>query len=193
MSRMKSQAEWAERIIAVVLVAWGLVACGPAIIEDSSVIANDAEIADTPDDVCIGDAVITMLAVDDSVQSVVLGPGGIVDALAQDTIHICMATISPDLAKRLHQAHAERRQVYISAPVLGRPEAAATGRMFVLAAGAKTPIKRCQPLFDAMAQRTFVAGDEPWMANLLKVCNNFLVTAAIESMARAMALAMGMA
>ena len=149
---------------------------------------SGAEVAGTPANACTAEIVITMLADDDSVDAVVLGPRGILHALPPASIHICMSTISPDLARRLEKAHADLGRAYIAAPVLGRPEAAAAAKLFVLAAGKQPALDRCQPLFDAMGQRTFVVGDEPWMANLLKVCNNFLVIAAIESMAETFAL-----
>ncbi len=58
----------------------------------------------------------------------------------------------------------------------------------MLVAGAQAATQRCQPLFDAMGKQTFVAGEQAWKANLLKICNNFMVTAAIQSMAEAFAL-----
>ena len=147
-----------------------------------------AEVANTPANACTAEIVITMLADDESVESVVLGPRGILHALPPAAVHVCMSTISPELAQRLEKAHGDLGRAYIAAPVLGRPEAAAAAKLFIVAAGASAALERCQPLLDALGQRTFVVGDAPWMANLLKVCNNFLVIAAIESMAETFAL-----
>jgi 3-hydroxyisobutyrate dehydrogenase-like beta-hydroxyacid dehydrogenase len=43
-------------------------------------------------------------------------------------------------------------------------------------------------LFDAMGQKTFLAGEDASAANLIKLAGNFMITAAIESLAEAFAL-----
>ena len=47
---------------------------------------------------------------------------------------------------------------------------------------------QCQPLFDAIGQRTFVVGDKPSAANLVKLSGNFLLAAMIECLGEAFAL-----
>jgi 3-hydroxyisobutyrate dehydrogenase-like beta-hydroxyacid dehydrogenase len=44
------------------------------------------------------------------------------------------------------------------------------------------------PLFDAMGQRTFVIGDKPSSANLIKLSGNFLIASMIECLGEAFAL-----
>ena len=63
------------------------------------------------------------------------------------------------------------------------------GIKFVVAAGPKRDIERCQPLFDVMGQRTFVVGEEPTAANVIKLTGNFLITTVIESLAESFAFA----
>ena len=98
-----------------------------------------------------------------------------------------MSTISLALAERLTAAHAG--EIYVSAPVFGRPAAAETGKLFIVAAGAAAALSVCAPLFDAIGQRVFVVGDAPRSANLIKLCGNYMIMAAIESLAEAMTLA----
>ncbi|HEV2246115.1 MAG TPA: NAD-binding protein, partial [Terriglobia bacterium] len=85
-------------------------------------------------------------------------------------------------------AHAEAGSQFISAPVFGRPEAAEAAKLVVVAAGPAGSIEKCQPLFDAMGQRTFVVGDEPPTANAVKLAGNFLILCVIESLGEAYAL-----
>jgi 3-hydroxyisobutyrate dehydrogenase-like beta-hydroxyacid dehydrogenase len=85
-------------------------------------------------------------------------------------------------------AHAAAGQHFVSAPVFGRPDAAAAAKLFVAAAGAAEDITRVQPLFDALGQRTFVLAEDPSRANLVKLSGNFLIAAVIESVGEAMAL-----
>ena len=45
-----------------------------------------------------------------------------------------------------------------------------------------------QPLFDAMGQRTFLIGDNPSDANVIKLTGNFLIASVLESLGEAFAL-----
>jgi 3-hydroxyisobutyrate dehydrogenase-like beta-hydroxyacid dehydrogenase len=109
--------------------------------------------------------------------------------LPSGSIHISASTISVQLSRRLAAAHQARKQHYLAAPVFGRPEAAAAAKLFIVAAGPQKQIERCQPLFDALGQKTFIAGDDPPMANVVKLAGNFLITTIIEGLAESFALA----
>ena len=147
-----------------------------------------ARVADTPGEAAAkSEIAITMLADDHALESVTFGKG-ILDSLPPNATHISMSTISVALSRRLASAHAERKQHYIAAPVFGRPEAAAAAKLFIVAAGPASQIERCRPLFDAIGQKTFIAGDDASGANLMKLTGNFLITAVIESLAESFAL-----
>lgn len=155
-------------------------------------VAQGARRADTVADACRGEVVFTMLANDDAVSDVTFGDadstGGILDALAPGGVHVSCSTISVELSARLSQAHADAGQLFVAAPVFGRPEAAAAAKLFVVAAGAATTIERVTPLLDAIGQRIFVVSERPESANLVKLSGNFLIASAIESLGEAMAL-----
>jgi hypothetical protein len=76
----------------------------------------------------------------------------------------------------------------VAAPVFGRPVAAAAAKLWIVAAGARESIERCQPVFDALARGTSVVGADPWLANAVKLSGNFLIAAALESLGEAFAL-----
>jgi len=139
-------------------------------------------------DACGGDAVITMLADDASVEAVVFGDDRMIRALREGAIHISMSTISVALSERLATAHANARQRFVAAPVFGRPEAAAAAKLFIVAGGAPDVVEACRPLFEAMGQKTFHLGDEPKAANLVKLSGNFLIASVIETLGEALAL-----
>ena len=77
----------------------------------------------------------------------------------------------------------------MGAPVFGRPEAAASGKLFVVAAGPDDQVRRCQPVFDAVGQKTFNVGSDAPAANVIKLAGNFMISAMIESLAESVALA----
>ncbi|MFZ0286583.1 MAG: NAD(P)-dependent oxidoreductase [Terriglobales bacterium] len=134
------------------------------------------------------DVVFTMLADDHAVESVTFGESGIVANLRPGSVHISSSTISVALSQKLTAAHQEHNQRFISAPVFGRPEAAEAGKLFVVVAGPNDAVERCAPLFEAIGQRTFRFGEQPWVANLVKLSGNFLIASVIESLSEAMAL-----
>ena len=109
-------------------------------------------------------------------------------ALRPDAVHVCMSTISTALAEKLTESHAQANRAYVSAPVFGRPDAAAAAKLSIVAGGSEADIARCQPLFDALGQKTFVVGEKPVSANIIKISGNFLIASVIESLGEAMAL-----
>ncbi|MCZ3377848.1 NAD(P)-dependent oxidoreductase [Rhizobium sp. AG207R] len=147
-----------------------------------------AKVAATVADACGGKAVFTMLAHDDALSAVVHGDGGVLASLGKGAVHISASTISVAMSERLTKEHTAAGQRFVAAPVFGRPEAAAAAKLFVAAAGAPDAIQSVTPLFDAIGQRTFVLGEEPKSANLVKLSGNFLIASVIESLGEAMAL-----
>lgn len=137
---------------------------------------------------CIADVVFTMLADDAAAESVVLGPGGILENIKPGTIHVSCSTISVALSARLAKSHAQRQQGYIAAPVFGRPDAAAAGKLYIAAAGSKEAIEKVQPLLDVIGQRTYVVSDAPEKANLVKLSGNLMLATVIESLGEVLAL-----
>jgi 3-hydroxyisobutyrate dehydrogenase-like beta-hydroxyacid dehydrogenase len=150
--------------------------------------ALGATIASAPSEACGGDVVMTMLANDDAVESVVFSDRGVLAGLAKGAIHISSSTISVALSERLTEAHSKAGQRYIAAPVFGRPDVAAAGQLFVVAAGPPEALDAAAPLFDAIAQRAFIVSETPNAANLVKLSGNFLIASVIESLGEAMAL-----
>ena len=150
--------------------------------------AEGAKVAATVAEACGGEAVFTMLAHDDALSAVVHGDGGVLASLGKGAVHISASTISVAMSERLTREHAAAGQHFVAAPVFGRPEAAAAAKLFVAAAGAPDAIQTVTPLFDAIGQRTFVLGELPKAANLVKLSGNFLIASVIESLGEAMAL-----
>jgi 3-hydroxyisobutyrate dehydrogenase-like beta-hydroxyacid dehydrogenase len=151
-------------------------------------VAQGAKAAAGIADACRGDAVITMLANDEAVEGVALGDAGVIASLPAGAIHVSSSTISVALAERLAAAHGKAGQRYVAAPVFGRPDVAAAGQLFVIAAGEPAAVDAAAPLFDAIGQQTFVVSDTPKAANLVKISGNFLIAAVMESLGEAMAL-----
>jgi 3-hydroxyisobutyrate dehydrogenase-like beta-hydroxyacid dehydrogenase len=141
------------------------------------------------------DVVISMLPDDAAVRDVVfgredLGVAGLASGLQPAAIHLCMSTISTAIASQVAAEHARRGQGYVAAPVFGNPDAAKTRQLFIIAAGAASNVERCQPLFDVLGQKTFVAGNDPWHANLVKLLGNMMTATTLEMLGEVVAVAL---
>ena len=154
-----------------------LVDAGAALASSPKAAASDREV------------VMTMLADDAALEDVLCGAHGILEGLRRGALHISMSTISVATAERVATQHGTRGQHFLSAPVFGRPDAAAAAKLFVVAAGANADIQTASQLFGSISQRVFRVSETPSAANLVKLCGNFMILSAIEAMGEAMALA----
>jgi 3-hydroxyisobutyrate dehydrogenase-like beta-hydroxyacid dehydrogenase len=139
-----------------------------------------ARIAAKPAEAADAEVVITMLADDAAVEAVWAGI-----ELAAASVHLNMATVSMDLARRF----AQRQRNYVAAPVFGRPAVAAKGELDIIAAGPADSLSKCEVLFKVLGKQTFVVGTDPAQANAVKIARNFLLSTVIEGLGEAVALA----
>lgn len=149
---------------------------------------DGARLAASPADAARqAEAVFTVLSDDHAVADVVFGENGIADALKRGAAHLSSSTISAGFGRRLTDEHAKRGQIFVAANVFGRPEAAEKKQLVVIVAGDPSAIERFRPLFDAVGRKTFVAGDEPSNANVVKLCGNFMIASMLETFSEAFA------
>lgn len=143
-------------------------------------------------DVNARDVVLTLTSNDAALEAVVFGDAhspGFGDSLGAGGIHLCCATISPDLSKKLAAFHAAHGTHFVASPVFGRPEAAAARRLISVIAGAPEGRATASALMPLLSWKVVEVGDEAWQANVLKLAGNFQIMAAMEMMAEAFALA----
>jgi len=133
-----------------------------------------------------GDAVFSMLADDGAVRAVI---DPLLDSAPKGLVHVNMATISVSLARDLAARHRARGLEYVAAPVFGRPELAAAGKLTIVAAGDPGAVARVEPLLAVLGQRIWPLGVQPECANVVKLAGNFMLGAAVEAMAEATAMA----
>jgi 3-hydroxyisobutyrate dehydrogenase-like beta-hydroxyacid dehydrogenase len=145
-----------------------------------------AIVAGTPAEAELGaDAVITMLFDDHAHEEVLFGSNGLMEALTPATLHISCSTISVALSERLTREHANRGIPFVAAPVFGRPNVAASGKLWIAAAGMTEMIERARPILEPLSRGISVVGNEPWQAHALKVGGNFMITSMIQTLGEA--------
>lgn len=154
---------------------------------DAAAALTGVAVADTPAAAFGGDVVLTMLADDRAVRSVVLDSGALA-AAKPGLVHVMLATISPVLVEELKAAHAAANVGYVAAPVFGVPAAAAAAQLNVLAAGAPDVVAKVMPLLQVMGCKVWPLGGDPVRANIAKIAGNLMLALAMEAMGEASAL-----
>ncbi len=139
----------------------------------------------TAAEACQAEVVLTLLSDDDAVESVLIDGGRLITAGMPGLIHVCMSTISDGLARRLAALHEAAGQSFVSAPLFGPPDAAAAGRLLVVAGGPRAAVERVRPILDLLGRVQHISED-PAAANVVKSAGNFLMAAVVESLRDAM-------
>jgi 3-hydroxyisobutyrate dehydrogenase-like beta-hydroxyacid dehydrogenase len=148
-----------------------------------------ATAAESPREAAAGAGiVITFLAHDRALEEVVLGPDGVASGLGQGGIHLSMSTIAPTTAQMLAQEQEERSSAYVAAPVFGRPDAAASGQLWIATSGPAEAKAVAHPVLEILGQGVRDFGEDPAAAHVVKLAGNFLIAAACEAMAEAYTL-----
>lgn len=150
--------------------------------------ALGAQLAAQPADAARHEVLMTMLADDAALRSVVLD-GQVLAHAARGLIWANLATVSVACARELAQRCGEHGIAYVAAPVFGRPEVAEAGKLNVVTAGEPGALKRLEPLFGLIAQRVWPLGEAPERATAVKLAGNFMIASALETMGEAAALA----
>jgi 3-hydroxyisobutyrate dehydrogenase-like beta-hydroxyacid dehydrogenase len=134
------------------------------------------------------DVVLTSLSDDDALAAVALGVGGLAAVLAPGAIHISTSTVSPGMSRRVAEEHERHEQDYVAVTVLGNPDFAHERKLFVLVGGRQAALEKVRPLLQRLGQKLFVIGEDPGLANLMKLAANTLIATTLESMGEVLAL-----
>jgi 3-hydroxyisobutyrate dehydrogenase-like beta-hydroxyacid dehydrogenase len=133
------------------------------------------------------DAVFTILPSLDSVETTILGTGGLIETAPQNCTLIQMSTVSPHLTRRLGNAAAAGALGFLDAPMSGTSAMVERGDCAIFVAGDRSRAEACQPIFDAIAKKTHYVGDAG-MASLAKLATNLLVGLNTAALAEALIL-----
>ena len=104
------------------------------------------------------EVVFTMVTAGSDVESVALGPQGLVHGAAPGLIHVDMSTISPTIARDVARRLSERGVAMLDAPVSGGVAAAKTASLTFFVGGEQAIFERARPLLECMGKTTFHMG-----------------------------------
>ena len=94
-----------------------------------------------------------------------------------------------DSASRVAEYLEGRGACYVEAPVLGGPNAVREGRLVVIEAGRGHCKRLARPYIEALAERVVDAGEDPRVAQALKLAFNQLLISSLAVLSEAMAMA----
>ena len=155
-------------------------------------VAAGAQVRNTPADVARqSDIVITMLPDTPDVESVIAGPGGVLEGLRAGAVVIDMSSISPAATRELAARVAARGATMLDAPVSGGEIGAKNATLSIMVGGDANAFERVRPILACMGnpERIVHIGAEPGSGQICKICNQIAIGGALAGVSEAFALA----
>ena len=128
------------------------------------------------------DVVITMLANDDAVRAVALGP--LRSSIGGRTAYVDCSTVSPELSAELAEAFPGR---FVAMPVVGSPAAVEAGKATLLAGGEAGVVDRIRPVVASLSD-TVQRYDTAQLAITAKLATNLLLLSEVVALAESFAV-----
>jgi 3-hydroxyisobutyrate dehydrogenase-like beta-hydroxyacid dehydrogenase len=123
-----------------------------------------------------------------AVEAILWGEDGALGGLRRGAIMIDSSTISPELARRVAAACAEKGVDYLDAPVTGGDWGAKKGELVFMIGGKEDVFERVKPVFEAMGKKFFLLGPNG-AGQTVKLAMNLILALEVEALAEALALA----
>jgi 3-hydroxyisobutyrate dehydrogenase len=116
-------------------------------------LAAGAQVAGSPREIAERSEVIISIVSDTAdVESVLFGPGGVCEGVAEQTIVIDMSTVSPAATITFAARLAEKGCEMLDAPVTGGEKGAIERTLAIMVGGRKDAFERCLPVLEAMGK-----------------------------------------
>ena len=145
--------------------------------------------AASPADAARGaDAVLTCVGNDDDLAEVLLGAGGVLDAMAPGALLIDHTTVSADMARRVAAACAARGLGAVDAPVSGGEAGAVNGQLAIMCGGTAEDMARAAPIMQPYAKAITHVGPAG-AGQTAKMANQMCIAGVLAGLAEAIRLA----
>ena len=108
-------------------------------------------------------------------------------ALKSGSVYIDSSTVSPDLARKIAAACAEKGVRFLDAPVTGGDWGAKKGELVFMIGGDEETLKAVEPILGLMGKRWFLLGPNG-AGQTIKLAMNSILALQVEALAEALAL-----
>jgi len=136
------------------------------------------------------DLVVTMLPSSSHVETVYLGPNGVLETMARGRLCVDMSTIDPAVSRRVAAALAERGVRFVDAPVSGGVPRATDGTLAIMVGGEKADVDEARPVLAAMGANIIHVG-AVGSGEVAKLCNNLIAGVSAVAVSEAFRIAEG--
>lgn len=134
------------------------------------------------------DFVHLCLPVGKDVESVVTGPGGVLEGTREGTVVVDHSTIDPEDSRRLHETCRAQGVAFLDAPVSGGVTGAEAGTLAIMVGGDRDSYERAYPFLERLGNKIAYVGASG-SGNVMKLINQMLVGISQCAVAEAMVLA----
>ena len=152
-------------------------------------VAEGATRADSPASAAAASEVtITMVPDTPDVEQVLVGPGGVIDGVAEGALVIDMSSIDPGPTRAMAGAFGAKGVSMLDAPVSGGERGAIDATLSIMVGGDEAAFARAAPIFEVLGKNIVHVGPSG-AGQVCKACNQLVVAATIEAVAEALLLA----
>jgi 3-hydroxyisobutyrate dehydrogenase-like beta-hydroxyacid dehydrogenase len=142
--------------------------------------ANTARVAASPQEAASGAGIVIACLGDDPDIEAVLG--AVLPAVRSGGLVVDHSTASPDLARKLAAAFAEKGAAFIDAPVSGGEAGAKAGKLSVMCGGEAAAVERARPVLEAYSARIVHVGPSGH-GQLCKAVNQICIAGLLQGLA----------
>jgi 3-hydroxyisobutyrate dehydrogenase len=145
-------------------------------------------IVDSVGDLAGREVVFTMVAADDDLLAVTLGPNGLLVQAAAPRYLVDCSTVSADTSEQVRQAAAARGTTLLAAPVSGNAKVVKAGRLSIAVSGPRDAYDEIEPLLALIGYSVTYVGEDD-VARLVKLAHNVFLGVVTQSLAEIIVLA----
>lgn len=146
-----------------------------------------ATVATAADAASMATVVVCMLSSGPVCEAVLLGEGGVIEAMAAGSVLVVMSSIPVETAVSIAEAARERGVFCVDAPVSGGEKGATEGTLAIMAGGEGSVVDGLRPVFSHLGRVTHVG--PLGSGALTKLANQLIVASTICAIAEALTLA----
>jgi 3-hydroxyisobutyrate dehydrogenase len=135
----------------------------------------------------VADVLITIVSDPAALEEVLFGARGAIQALRPGSTLVDSSTVSPELARQIAAACAERGVDFLDAPVTGGTWGAKNGELVFMVGGKAEVLERVKPVLEAVGKKFLLLGPNG-AGQTVKLGMNLLLALQVDAFAEALAL-----
>jgi 3-hydroxyisobutyrate dehydrogenase-like beta-hydroxyacid dehydrogenase len=157
----------------------------------NELVAAGAKLAASPRELAANsDFVISIVSDPPALEGVLWGDNGAMQSLRRDSIYMDSSTISPELARKIAAACAERGVRFLDAPVTGGDWGAKKGELIFMVGGDGAILADAEPVLRVLGKKWFHLGPNG-AGQTIKLAMNLILALQVDALAEALALVTG--